>query len=329
MKRLALSALLVLAMAAWMPACRNVETANGTAAFVTVVYGAIPSVQQLRFSLITGSGNLFPPQLRPQTASSALLASPQSVRILLPDATAGPATIHAEGLSSGTTVALGDAATSLRPGSEVSVSITLHAGTGCSCPGKLGCCLGNTCVTTPDVNNCGQGGALCAACDARSDRCAADGHCVCGDTGAPCAQGLACNNGECTCDPNSCSSGCCSNRTTCNLEHTQAACGVAGSSCDNCGLGPCDNGGVCTQSCGPSGSNACGSGCCSGNTCITSRTVFSCGTGGDTCVVCDQVRANNCAFGTCRCGSLSGPCGAHERCVTSASGTLAATCQGL
>lgn len=77
----------------------------------------------------------------------------------------------------------------------------------CTCDGKScpnGCCLNNRCTNPvfPTCGSSGSGGAACATCDKRSDRCYLGdmglGVCSCGSKGRPCpSPGDSCSFGEC------------------------------------------------------------------------------------------------------------------------------------
>ncbi|MEM9068729.1 MAG: hypothetical protein AAGE52_09490 [Myxococcota bacterium] len=143
-----------------------------------------------------------------------------------------------------------------------------------SCP--MGCCAGNVCVAA-SVSSCGTGGAMCASCDAASDRCA-DGACGCGD-GPSCGPGETCEGGTCTCGGRTCRSG-----ETC----VAGSCLCGGASC---GPGQRCIGGMCrcdAMSC---------RGCCRGNRCRMGNSRMDCGRGGVMCQRCMGPRM--CIDGAC------------------------------
>jgi hypothetical protein len=126
------------------------------------------------------------------------------------------------------------------------------------------CSGGLTCGGGGTPNVCGKGpctptctGKACG----ESDGCKG----VCGS--GTCDPGLRCVNARCTCDPISCTSGCCSTAGACAPGTSVSACGAAGAACSTCtppsgGVAVCDAGGTCGYTCDAT-HPACAGGCCS------------------------------------------------------------------
>ncbi|MEW5742524.1 MAG: choice-of-anchor D domain-containing protein, partial [Myxococcota bacterium] len=180
-------------------------------------------------------------------------------------AVCGTAGVTCQACASGTTCSMG----------QCTSTGTCNAST---CP--MGCCSGNLCVpwASQSAASCGTSGAACTMC----------------------ASGNSCVNGVCTtgsaCDFFSCT-GCCSGGTcVATSAQSAATCGLNGAACAACTSGATCTGGVCT---GGTACNAttCASGCCNGNTCVTTPSDGSCGHSGAACVACGAGRV--CSGGTC------------------------------
>lgn len=109
------------------------------------------------------------------------------------------------------------------------------------------------------------------------------------------------------------------------------------SSVDGSGSTGASSGELCEPACNPGqrcveglclcDQQSCAGGCCANNVCRL-RTFNACGQGGDTCLTCDDERADNCAnAGTCRCGN-AGECGPGQRCIRGQCECFASTCPG-
>jgi hypothetical protein len=152
-----------------------------------------------------------------------------------------------------------------RAGLECSSATNSCVCTSRSCP--AGCCDANGCQPRT-VSTCGIDGGVCLDCRSfTTDVCSASGNCQCGSRDGGCAVGQHCVNGQCVCDSQSCSSGCCTSLGTC-VSPSLTACGPVGT---GAACPPCDprradgcRGGRCT--CG--NANACSSNrVCDGGTC--------------------------------------------------------------
>jgi hypothetical protein len=151
-----------------------------------------------------------------------------------------------------------------------------------------------SCTGSSGNKPCGAG----TCCNSNTGSCVA----TCG-SGEECATTGA-NAGECVCDSNSCSAGCCSATLggTCNTQGT-TACGRGGVTCVNCTStsNACDTtNGSCTCN-----ANSCPNGCCSAGKCTSSNS--ACGTGGGACTAC--VSGQECVGGACKCDANSCPNG--------------------
>jgi hypothetical protein len=207
-----------------------------------------------------------------------------------------------------------------------------------SCPG--GCCEAGECRARA-LDQCGAAGQTCVRCDASvADNCSASGECRCGGA-LPCGPGQRCLAGQCVCDAQSCVAGCCQGNTC--RQPNLSACGAGGSACAACNatradtcaasgecrcgpgtacpLGQRCSGGNCV--CDPSTCN----GCCAGPLCLAGAALSACGASGATCVACDEVRADNCAQGSCRCGA-EGPCAPGQACLGGACVCGPSSCAG-
>jgi hypothetical protein len=165
---------------------------------------------QLRFAG-SGPGFSFGPTTRPDHPG-ALLASPQSLTVLLPDRLDGQVlSLTVEALSGDALVASGGATAIVRANQLVEVSATLRPLT----------------VTVPDAGT--------------PDAGAHDGGSGCG-TGPACGLGERCVNGLCTCDPATCP-GCCG-ANGCEPGTDNSACGIRGATCSACATGDGCSGGA-------------------------------------------------------------------------------------
>jgi hypothetical protein len=124
-----------------------------------------------------------------------------------------------------------------------------------------------------------------------------------------------------TCDPQSCSQGCCTADKECVTSPTNTQCGRSGGLCIDCtqGGGTCTvkgNGAYCELPAACSAAS-CPSGCCEKQLCWTGASDLVCGAGGAPCVDCTvggqtcvaqactgtvTCDAQSCATGCCRAG---------------------------
>lgn len=90
---------------------------------------------------------------------------------------------------------------------------------------------------------------------------------------------------------------------------------------------PCPAGQRCANGLCVCDEQSCEGGCCLNNQCSLVG-FHSCGPRGDTCLACDDNRADNCGMsGACRCGT-SGACTAGQLCQRGVCECYAATCAG-
>jgi len=192
------------------------------------------------------------------------------------------------------------------------------------CPpkGTVCCTTQKACINTKtSINNCDGCGLLCSSDVA--DKCVA-GKCVCGNTGAACANGLNCVGGTCKCISGKASrcDGCCDSAGTCRKRGTSSQtatlCGLKGATCaacgdgkdcttDTCVSGKCAHkavtaGTACKGGAGTCIGDACCTGCNAGSTCQAGTTARYCGAKGATCAPCKatgQCTMASCSTGTC------------------------------
>ena len=205
----------------------------------------------------------------------------------------------------------------------------------CSAANCGGCCAGNTCVGIAQESNsqCGTGGAPCVTCSSPAT-------CQSGACSASCA--ASCSSGCCSppsCTPKTClqvGAGCgmpsdgCGNNLSCGGCTSPQTCGGGGVPFQ-CGSGTCTpitcaqqnincgfagdgcsgiiNCGTCTP---PAGCGLGGFGLCGAPSSCMAPTAATCGSGGATCVDCNQTvknatsiscAATGCSF-TCKPGFL-------------------------
>ncbi len=348
--RLCVVAMLVLGATA----CTDPLTLNGTSLFVTAQYDAgLPITQLFVAGRLPAGSDLFTPSYRPDDAGS-VLASPQTVVVLLQSGFGGDTvTVDIAGYSAtGDAVALGSAQGVIKEGYQVPIVVPLTppevivqlpdggSGSGdggvkpsdCSCTDS--CCIHfgagvGQCVKgfSTDLAKffCGASGATCLGCDPlTADQCTAGKGCTCG-TGSACGSGLLCHDGRCVCAPETCP-GCCSAEGTCLAGTDKSACGSGGLQCDTCSAsGP--GGAQCTN--GVCSSNLCKmlpvglERCLSGMGCADAGELPYCaysaiiGTSSEPpCTACDYHKADTCgAGGTCVCGNGTRACGAKQVCA--------------
>ncbi len=129
------------------------------------------------------------------------------------------------------------------------------------------------------------------------------------------AGGVGCGGGD-DCGTGNCA-GCCV-AGICVAGTEPGECGTGGLACQVCIAGLDCQGGTCvpsTTSCGPGN---CPDGCCDGNLCRSGRDSFACGTGGDSCTVCEGSQA--CLNGGCSevgalCASSCDGCCVGNQCM--------------
>lgn len=291
------------ACAVSLGACHDPSRAAGTAALVESAFEPALGVEQLAFELRNEAGDVLDQTTLPEKADGAL-ASPQTIRWLLPDSLAGSnVTISVQGFARRELVAEGAATEEIVKGYEAVFVV------GLALPGQTD--AGGSCGPS-NFHACGTA-TTCAACDGiRADRCTS-GSCRCG-TGNPCAAGQHCSAGQCVCDDVSCPSGCCDDGNQCQ-NRSLSKCGTNGDSCFSCSSESADNcsatgecmcgqnpvcgssqrcsGGACTCD-----SNSCPNGCCSTlNECLAGDSNTACGTKGEACQQCASFSA--CISGAC------------------------------
>lgn len=274
-----LCGLWLLGLGVLLGACRDPAKVSGTALYVTIEFPPTMLMDQIRVSG-TVEDSAIGPHLLPEEAMK-LLANGDTFRVLLPSVSDGAqAQLRVEGLAGGSAVALGTTQAQVREGYEVDVTVRLEpwapdggppdggtpdGGTpdgGALCPDcETGCCLAGVC-TTSARNTCGTGGRACVVCDSSlANACSAEGTCSC-DQGPACdpmraerctGNGCRCGNndqcdpgqqcveGQCRCNPTSCS-GCCVNNV-CAPGTWRSLCGAGGETCRSCGRNEsCTNG---------------------------------------------------------------------------------------
>ncbi len=159
---------------------------------------------------------------------------------------------------------------------------------------------------TCDVTTCGSG--CCTTFNGQPACVSGASSLACGNSGAACVDctqnGQVCDPSakscvNAPCGPNNCK-GCCAG-TTCVPTESDTQCGTGGLACTNCtaisefcnqSTGNC----VATPPlCGPSN---CPTGCCAGDSCITSEADTQCGLGGLACTDC-TAKSETCQSGVC------------------------------
>ena len=319
----AVACLLVVVGVLGIAGCR----ADTTSVFAEVRFDDALTPTQLTFVVTAPSGQSLPEVTRPEEPGVPL-ESPQSLRLLLPDAFGDAAiAVTAIGRREGAEVARDMRLVTPRAGEEVPLQLDLSSpaesrcgplnpcapGLRCvndlcvcdaeSCPS--GCCDESGCRAR-SASTCGAAGASCFACDERSDGCNAEGACACGNDSA-CRQGQRCVGGTCICDGQSCN-GCCDG-DECRPGDDSDRCGAGGIVCQPCGNGDTCKSGVC-GACTPGECD----GCCSGSRCLN-PSLGACGASGVACMACEALKADNCSpAGLCRCGTGM-PCGDGRQCV--------------
>lgn len=168
------------------------------------------------------------------------------------------------------------------------------------CPAGLARC-GSACVDLEiDFDHCGQ-------CDHRCDSAVADAclarQCVCGTGGAPCAAGLNCIYGTCTCLEGGACTGCCDvGSGLCipkGTDQSTAQCGTGGAPCTTC-----DDDNACTEEiCHPDGQcssqpKSNGTACDDGQYCTVGETCNN-GTCGSAALRDCSFKSSECADGIC------------------------------
>lgn len=247
-----------------------------TSVLVTVVFDA--GVDQLSFTgVLDGGATLFANQVLPR-APAGDLASPQTLRLLLSDATNHQTLfVGVVGFLDGGAVAAGQSSVVAQAGAEEPLTVSLEGADagevldgGCIClPRKADSCVGTVC-------RCGNGPA--------------------------CGKGQVCDTtltpAQCVCVPYLCP-GCCTATQICQDGNTSLACGNGGSECATCAQS-CD-GGVCQgfdcASCTSNGK------CCSGSSCLGFPSCPA-GSAATACQSCNPKTANQCGPLGCQCGSL-------------------------
>ena len=168
---------------------------------------------------------------------------------------------------------------------------------------------------TCDATSCGSG--CCTTYEGQPACVAGTSSLACGNGGAQCTNctttGEACNPAtqacvSAPCGPNDCL-GCCAG-SACVPGQTNTQCGSGGLSCTDCTT----TGELCNPSNGQCQKNppVCGpmncTGCCAGDTCITSTSDTQCGAGGLACTDC-ATSGETCSGGTCvsACNSVTCP----------------------
>ncbi|HLT31116.1 MAG TPA: hypothetical protein VK013_13840 [Myxococcaceae bacterium] len=199
---------------------------------------------------------------RPE-APNGPLASPQTLRIFMPDESVGQeVNLTVEALRDDKVVGTAQSMVVVRDNEDTAVKVRLvevpYVCDETTCP--LGCCSENACIEDA-FGACGLGGGACNACSRiAADQCV-DGACQCGE-GTPCPAGFACEAGSCMSlgEGESCvtSATCTSPPGQCHEE--QGTCGEDG----KCAYAPkssgasCDDGIRCTENDVCDGAGACG-----------------------------------------------------------------------
>ncbi|HLT30796.1 MAG TPA: hypothetical protein VK013_12185, partial [Myxococcaceae bacterium] len=128
------------------------------------------------------------------------LASPQTLRLFMPDEAVGRRVdLTVEALRDGVVVGTAVTVTVLKAVEDTLLAVALVPSAesdvcdATTCP--FGCCDGNVCIEG-DVEACGSGGGACKACDNTSSDACIEGACRCG-ADAPCPAGYRCEGGAC------------------------------------------------------------------------------------------------------------------------------------
>lgn len=180
---------------------------------------------------------------------------------------------------------------------NVCIDICCTDGTECSCSGDVCTCDDSTTTTTTTEAPCSCVEKACGD----SDGCG--GFCQ-----GPCPDdGQTCQDGQCVCDPESCS-GCCSG-SACLAGTDLGFCGTGGVDCFACASGQRCLEGACVCD-----ATSCGGCCSSGGTCLAGTDSGACGTDGEDCVECTGVDScgGSGTAGVCGCTELTcqpGQCG--------------------
>lgn len=173
----------------------------------------------------------------------------------------------------------------------------------------MGCLEDDNCRSGNTEAACGEGGAVCAACD--GDEVCMDGECTAPMSG--------------DCGPDNCD-GCCSDGQ-CVTGGADDACGLGGGVCSACAASEQCNAGVCEDGvpnnnvtpdpCGPANCNGC---CDAAGTCVGGTAASACGVGGGQCNDC-AAAGDSCNAGVCEaappsCAMSCQGCCVGETCIT-------------
>ena len=257
---------------------------------------------------------------RPEVPAGPL-ASPQTLRLFMPDEAVGRRVdLTVEALRDDVVVGSAVTVTVLKAVEDTQIEMSLVPASepevcdATTCP--FGCCNGNVCVEG-DLSACGAGGGACNACDTTSTDQCVEGSCRCG-ADAPCPTGYRCQEGACAPSGEGQS---CTVSEQCNAApgqcfEAQGTCGEDG----KCSYAPkpttegCDDKNSCTD----------GDHCDGAGVCVSTPKACN----GPTGQCLEDV--GECVNGTCRYDPLPGTqgCDDNNRCTDSDTCDGAGSCKG-